>query len=81
MLDKKSVELLDSISNLVKKMDSLVCIFEEASKHVLEVGEDKKVLELTDKVEALITQNETIAKGLLMLEGYVKSKNQFEKQI
>jgi len=78
-IDKKTVELIDSISQLVKKIDSLVNIFDEASKHVLEVGEDKKILNLTDKVESLIEQNKTIAKGLLMLEQYVKSKTQYDR--
>jgi len=80
-LDKKSVELIEAMHLLVKKIDALVNIFEEASKHVLEVGEDKRVLDMTDKVEALIKQNEIIAKGLLLLEQYVRSKNQFEKAI
>ena len=80
-LDKKNLELMESMHVLVKKIDALVGIFEEASKHVLEVGEDKRVLDMTDKVEALIKQNEIIAKGLLLLEQYVRSKNQFEKSM
>ena|SRR3989344_1979799 len=80
-LDKKSVELMEAMHQLTKRIDSLVGIFEEASKHVLEVGEDKRILDMTDKVEALIKQNEIIAKGLLLLEQYVRSKNQFEKAI
>ena len=80
-LDKKSVELMEAMHLLTKRIDSLVGIFEEASKHVLEVGEDKRVLDMTDKVEALIKQNEIIAKGLLLLEQYVRSKNQFEKSM
>src|SRR3989344_7562634 len=78
ILQKKAIEIIDSTNQLNKKIDRLLNIFEEASKHVLEVGEDKKILELTDKLEELLEQNRNISKGLTILEGYVKSKVQFE---
>ena len=77
-LQRKNIDLIQSVHNLTTKIDKLIGIFEEASKHVLEVGEDKKILELTDKLEELLEQNRNISKGLTILEGYVKSKVQFE---
>ena len=78
ILQKKTIEIIDATNQLNKRIDKLLNIFEEASKHVLEVGEDKKILELTDKLEELLEQNRNISKGLTILEGYVKSKVQFE---
>lgn len=74
-LQKKDVELLHNIKKLTEKIDRMLNVFEEASKHVMEVGEDKKLLDLTDKLNDLLEQNKTIAKGLLMLEKYVRSKS------
>lgn len=78
ILQKKAVEIIDATNQLNKRIDKLLNIFEEASKHVLEVGEDKKILELTDRLEELLEQNRNITKGLAMLESYVKNKVQFE---
>ena len=74
-LQKKDVELLHNLKNLVERIDRMLNVFEEASKHVMEVGEDKKILNLTDKLNDLLEQNKTIAKGLLMLEKYVRTKS------
>jgi len=75
LLQKKDAELMHSVNKLVLKIDKMLNVFEEASKHVMEVGEDRKVSELTDKLEELLEQNKTIAKGLLMLERYVRQKS------
>lgn len=78
ILQKKETELMVNVNNLVKKIDRMLNVFEEASKHVMEVGEEKKIIELADKLEELLNQNKNIAKGLIMLEQYVKTKSQFE---
>jgi thiamine biosynthesis lipoprotein ApbE len=75
LLQKKDAELMASVKHLVEKMDRMLNVFEEASKHVMEVSEDKKVAELTDKLEELLEQNKTIAKGLIMLEEYVRKRS------
>ena len=78
ILQKKETELMVNVNNLVKRIDRMLNVFEEASKHVMEVGEEKKIIELADKLEELLNQNKNIAKGLIMLEQYVKTKSQFE---
>ncbi|MBI2107171.1 hypothetical protein HYT57_04245 [Candidatus Woesearchaeota archaeon] len=78
ILQKKETELMVNVSQLVKRIDRMLNVFEEASKHVMEVGEEKKIIELADKLEELLNQNKNIAKGLIMLEQYVKTKSQFE---
>jgi len=77
-LQKKDVELISNVTKLIQKIDRLLGVFEEASKHVMEVGEDKRIVELADKLEELLNQNKNIAKGLIMLEQYVRTKSQFE---
>jgi DNA-binding transcriptional regulator GbsR (MarR family) len=75
-LQKKSIDLIEATNKLTKKIDKLVNLFEEASKHVgeVEVGEDK-VKQLAAKLESLLEQNKDIAKGLLLLERYVREKS------
>jgi DNA mismatch repair ATPase MutL len=75
LLQKKDAELMTSNKKLIEKIDRMLNVFEEASKHVMEVSEDKKVSELTDKLEELLEQNKTIAKGLIMLEQYVRKRS------
>lgn len=75
LLQKKDAELMTSNKKLIDKIDKMLNVFDEASKHVMEVSEDKKLSELTDKLEELLEQNKTIAKGLLMLEQYVRKRS------
>ena len=81
LLQKKDAELMGSVNHLVERIDRMLNVFEEASKHVMEVSEDKKVAELTDKLEELLEQNKKIARGLLLLERYVKEKASFSSPL
>lgn len=66
-----------AVDNLTKRIDRLVNLFEEASKHVGEVDTaDERIKLLTAKLESLLEQNKTLAKGLLMLEKYIRGKSQ-----
>ncbi len=71
VLQEKTTELIISIKDLTKKMDDMVKIFEEAAKHIKE-GTDKPLM---DKLTDLLEQNKTIAKGLVLLEKYVREKS------
>lgn len=73
-LQNKNLELLEAMNNLTKRIDKLVNLFEEASKHIGEVQEDTKVNELATKLEELLQQNKNLANGLLLLEKYVRQK-------
>jgi len=75
LLQKKDAELMTSTKKLVDKIDKMLNVFDEASKHVMEVSEDKRIAELTDKLDDLLNQNKTIAKGLIMLEQYVRKRS------
>ncbi|MEK6826721.1 MAG: hypothetical protein AABX08_01345 [Nanoarchaeota archaeon] len=71
---KKTADLLISVNNLTKKMDNLVEIFQKAAEHI-EKGEIKEPL--ARKLTDLLEQNKKIAHGLLLLERFVRSKEDF----
>ena len=74
-LSRQIALLLESNNQLINRIDKLVSLFEEASKHVGEVeSTEEKVNALTNKLETLLNQNKTIAQGLLLLEKYVRGK-------
>jgi len=75
LLQKKDAELMTSTKKLTEKIDKMLNVFEEASKHVMEVSEDTRITDLTEKLEELLNQNKTIAKGLIMLEQYVRKRS------
>ena len=59
----------------------MVSLFEEASKHVSEAETvEERVNELTTKLETLLDQNKSVARGLILLEKYVRGKSELEKQ-
>ena len=74
-LQKKNIELLEAVHALTQRIDNLVNVFEEAAKNVSNIEEDKKVKDLTNKLEELLEQNKSLANGLLLLERYVRSKS------
>ena len=76
-LQNKTAELLLEMNRLVKKIDetntridNMVHIFEEAAQHI-KSGLDEPIAK---KLESLLEQNKTIARGLILLERYVKEK-------
>ncbi|MFH1592648.1 MAG: hypothetical protein ABIB47_04760 [Candidatus Woesearchaeota archaeon] len=70
-LQKKTADLLISMNILTKKVDGLVEIFQKAAEHI-EKGEIKEPL--ARKLTDLLEQNKKIAHGLLLLERFVRSK-------
>ena len=77
-LEKKMIELLGSMHDLTKKMDLMVDIFTKAAQHI-ERGDVKEPL--AAKLTELLDQNKKIARGLLLLERYVKEKSSFSSPI
>ena len=75
-IEKKNLE---ATNKLIERIDKLVSLFEEASKHVSEVETtEAKVKSLAEKLETLLEQNKSIAQGLLLLEKYVRGKTRLE---
>jgi len=79
ILQKKTTELLVGLNTLTKKIDRMLTIFEEAGKKVGEVELDEdKINALATKLEALLDQNKDIAKGLILLERYIRGRSEYE---
>jgi len=70
-LQKKTVEMISSFNSLSERIDKFLGVFEKAASRI-ERGEIEEPL--AKKLEALIEQNKTIARGLLLLEKYVREK-------
>jgi len=77
-LEKKIIELLSSVNDLTKKIDQMVDIFSKAAQHI-ERGDVKEPL--ASKLTELLEQNRKIARGLLLLEKYVKEKTAFSSPL
>ena len=78
-IQSKQVELIMNIDRLVKKMDGFLSLFEEASKKVTQVEDtEERIQTLSNKLEILLEQNKTIARGLILLEKYVRGKTSLE---
>lgn len=70
-MQKKTVELINTFNVLSQRIDKFLGVFEKAASRI-ERGEIEEPL--AKKLEALIEQNKTIARGLLLLERYVREK-------
>jgi hypothetical protein len=74
-LQKVSLKLIESNNELVKSIDKLVSLFEEASKHVTSVSSKEDAINsLSLKLESLMQQNKDLAKGLILLEEHIKKR-------
>ena len=71
-LQKKTAELLEVTLKLNKRIDKLLDVFESAARSI-EKGEVEEPL--AKKLEVLLEQNKNIAKGLMLLERYIKDKS------
>ncbi len=70
-LQHKMVDLMISVKDLTKSVKGMVELFSEAGEHIKKGKyEDPLLVKLDD----LLEQNKNIAKGLLMLEKFVREK-------
>ena len=88
MLQKAMTNLATNLDNLTKRLDKFISLVEKASDEIA-TGEKSKFdskldMKLDDnlssKLDSLMQQNRTIAKGLLLLDRYVKEKNGEEEE-
>ncbi|MBU2496482.1 MAG: hypothetical protein KJ767_00285 [Nanoarchaeota archaeon] len=73
-LQKKIVDLTISTDELNKKMSRLLSLIEKASESFSEGAPESELGTATvvNRMEELIRQNKTIARGLILLEKYVR---------
>ena len=76
-LQQASLHLLTSMDTLTKKVDDLVTTFKKAAEHI-EKGEIKEPL--ARKLAELLEQNKRIAKGLLLLENFVREREGYSSK-
>jgi len=69
-LQHKNTELVESINKLTSKLNNMVSLFEQAAKDIKQ-GTDEPLMK---RLEGLLDQNKNIARGLLLLEKYVREK-------
>ncbi len=74
-LQKVTIDLVKSNQELVKRIDTLVSLFEEASKHITSTNPEEDIRALTARLDSLIEQNKDLARGLILLEEYVRNKS------
>lgn len=76
-LQKTSLKLIEASNKLVGRIDKLVGLFEEAAKNV-NVVDDLKMKEETkplyERLDELLQQNRDLARGLLLLEQYIRGR-------
>ena len=74
-------ELIESNNKLVKRMDKLVSLFEEAAKNVGEVeSTEARMNNLVARLDTLLDQNKAVAQGLILLEKYVRGKTGLQEE-
>lgn len=77
-LQKVSLLMVESSKILTDKIGKLIDLFEEAAKNIGDVDEFKireETGSLSGRLDSLLEQNRDLAKGLLLLEKYVRGRN------
>jgi hypothetical protein len=76
-LQKIHTNLAEKFDNLSNQLSSLLALFEMAAKSFAShpaIKESNKDREFLDKIDKLLEQNKTIAKGLTLMEGKIKER-------
>ena len=70
-LEKATLHLIDSITTMTERMDRILSLFENAAQNIekLELTEP-----LSKQLEGLLEQNKSIARGLILIEKYIREK-------
>ena len=72
-LEKVMLELLESMNKMTSRVDRMLSLFEEAAKNI-EKAEKLEEPDLVKKLDSLVEQNKIIARGLLLIEKFVRDK-------
>ena len=82
-LQKTMLTLVESTNNLNKRVDSMVGLFEKAAGNVDKIkdGESRNVDALARRLNGIIQQNKDLARGLVLLEEYVRKKGERELEM
>tara|TARA_Y100000310_G_scaffold332606_1_gene408520 strand:- start:3740 stop:4087 length:348 start_codon:yes stop_codon:yes gene_type:complete len=72
-LEKVSLELLESVNKMIKRTDRMLSLFEEAAKNI-EQSEKLEEKPMAKQISDLVEQNRTIARGLILIERFVRDR-------
>jgi hypothetical protein len=72
-----NLTLIKSMSELSKRVDKLVTMFEKAANNVgdIKAVTQEEVEDVARRVQEVVQQNRDLAEGLLNLDGYVRRRN------
>ncbi len=76
-IQKVHVDLAEKFDNLAKQISSLLSLFEVTAKRFATqapLGEYEKDKEFLDKIDKLLDQNKTLAKGLTLMEERMRER-------
>lgn len=74
-LQNKTAELVSNMGQLTKRIDTMVSLFEEAAKSI-RAGTDEPLMK---RLSELLDQNKNIARGLILLEKYIKDRSMIDE--
>ncbi|MEI6731799.1 MAG: hypothetical protein WCK90_03915 [archaeon] len=77
-LQKINTDLATRFNSLSRQISALLEIFEKAAQNFVHTPENKvseKDKEFLDKIDKLLEQNKTIAKGLVIMEENIRNKS------
>ena len=72
ILQKATIDLVDSVKRLNERLDKLLSLFEETSKNIQASDLSEPI---TKQLQIVVEQNKTIAQGLVILEKYIREKS------
>ncbi len=75
LIQSKLVDLVQSNNELVKEIRTLVKFFHEAGERMVVESEEERLRPLFERLNALLDQNKTIVRGLLLIQKYIKSSS------
>jgi len=84
-LQKVSAEMAFSLNKLMKEVSELVNVFKEAEKSMRDEKTSDTVFKeeissIKTKLDMLIDQNKTIARGILLLESALKPEKHYSEE-
>lgn len=73
LLQSKLIDLIQSNNDLVREIQIMVKFFHEAGERMVVESEEEKLKPLFERLTALLDQNKTIIRGLLLIQKYIRS--------
>ena len=72
-----NIILIKSMSELSKRVDRMVSMFEKAANNVgdIKAVTQEEVEDVARRVQEVVQQNRDLAEGLISLDGYVRRRN------